>query len=91
MEKELWGVSLQPEGQARVPALDKPEIYLEKGPTSNYQEALKLARKKAMNLRAHSPGDENLKPEDLLVELDPEKYNYLIYRGRKSSIPVAFK
>lgn len=74
--KELYGVSLQPNGQATSPEPRIPTIFLEGKPTPDYEKAFKLARKKALYLREHSPGDENLKPEDLLVKLEPEKQYY---------------
>ena len=60
METELWGVSLQPEGQAMLPVPKKPVINLEARPTISKEKALKLAEKKAGYLRKHSPGDEKL-------------------------------
>lgn len=81
----LFGVSLQPEGLAGFSVSQTSQIYLE-GKPARYEKALKLARKKAMKLREHSPKDGNLKPEELLVELS-DKENVWIYRGSKPPMP----
>jgi hypothetical protein len=85
--KELYGVSLQPNGQAMSPEPRIPQIILEGKPTPDYEKAYKLARKKVLYLRERSPGDENLLPEDLLVRLKPEENTYFILQGARRLKP----